>query len=209
LHPDRANRRAAVSRSDSSRRSWTVVGALASVSILAAACATQPAGTQAPPPEFKFVDAPFATQGRMSARHRNDAVAVHFEWTHRPPRDDLVVTTPLGQRVAELTGDASVPRVEVRKADGTVSEAPDWTTLTRQALGFPLPVTGLAAWVRGEPRSGAQYSVETDANGRVAVLRQDGWEVVYDYADAQARMPQRLRVNYPEFEIRVVIDEWQ
>lgn len=178
------------------------------MSLAVAGCATQPAGT-ARAPEFKFVDAPFSAQGRMSARHGNDAVAVHFDWTHRPPRDDLVVTTPLGQRVAELSGDASVPRTEVRKADGTSAEAPDWTTLTERALGFPLPLLGLAAWARAEPRAGAPYTVETDAEGRVALLRQDGWEVVYDYAGATARMPQRLRVSYPEFELRVVIDRWQ
>ena len=209
MPPDRASRRSAASHGGSSCHSWIAAGAIAAVSLLVAACATPPGATQAAAPEFKFTDAPFAAQGRMSARHGNDAVAVHFEWTHRPPRDDLAVTTPLGQRVAELSGDASVPRVEVRKADGTTAEAPDWTTLTERTLGFPLPLLGLAAWVRAEPRAGTPFTTETDAQGRVALLRQDGWEVVYDYADGAARMPQRLRVSYPEFEIRVVIDRWQ
>ena len=41
-------------------------------------------------------DEPFAIDGRLSARRGNDAVAVAFAWTHAPPRDEFVVTTPLG-----------------------------------------------------------------------------------------------------------------
>jgi outer membrane lipoprotein LolB len=177
--------------------------------LLVAACAGTPPGTRRPAPEFAFADLPFAADGRLSARHAGDAVAVHFAWRHDPPRDELIVTTPLGQTVAELSGDTAAGRVEVRLADGRRAGASDWPTLTERALGFPLPVSGLAAWIRAEPRRGSAYSVEADAEGRVAVLRQDGWEVVYDYADDGARAPLRGRITYPEFEIRVVIDRWR
>jgi outer membrane lipoprotein LolB len=175
--------------------------------LLAACAGTSPDG--AAPGPAAYVDTPFTATGRLSARHGREAVAVHFEWSHRPPRDELAVTTPLGQTVAELSGDAAQPRVEVRTADGRTAEAADWSSLTEQALGFPLPVEGLAAWIRGAPHPGAGYARETDREGRVALLRQDGWEIVYDYPDAAARAPLRLRITYPEFEIRVVVDEWR
>lgn len=178
------------------------------VALLVTACAGVP-GAQRPAPEFTFADLPFAADGRLSARHAGDAVAVHFTWRHDPPRDELIVTSPLGQTVAELSGDTAASRVQVRMADGRRAEAADWPTLTERALGFPLPVSGLAAWIRAEPRRGSAYAVEADDEGRVALLRQDGWEVVYDYADAAARTPLRVRVTYPEFEIRVVIDRWR
>ena len=158
--------------------------------------------------EIRFVDTPFTAEGRLSARHARDAVAVNFAWTHDPPRDELAVTSPLCQTVAELSGNAAAGRVEVRTADGRHAEAADWTTLTERALGFPLPVSGLSAWIRGAPRPGAPFTAEADREGRVALLRQDGWEVVYDYPDAAARLPLRLIVTYPEFEIRVVVDRW-
>ena len=53
-------------------------------------------GTMKAPSKLGPVDQPFAIDGRMSARRGNDAVAVSFAWTHSPPRDELVVTTPLG-----------------------------------------------------------------------------------------------------------------
>jgi len=182
---------------------------LALATWLLAGCAVAPPGIPVPGPEIAYVDAPFTAVGRLSARRGPDAVAVHFAWTHRPPRDELSVTSPLGQTVAELAGDAAARRVEVRTADGRRAEASDWATLTERALGFPLPVSGLAAWIRGAPHPNAAYTREADREGRVAVLRQDGWEVVYDYPDAAARGPLRLRLTYPELEIRVVIDEWR
>jgi outer membrane lipoprotein LolB len=151
----------------------------------------------------------FAIDGRLSARAADQAVAAHFTWTHDPPRDELAVATPLGQTLAELSGNDVEGRVELRLPDGRRDEARDWTTLTSRALGFPLPVSGLASWVRGIPRAGTPHTVEPDAGGRAVVLRQDGWEIVYSYADATARRPSGLRLSYPDVEVRVVIDAWR
>jgi outer membrane lipoprotein LolB len=182
------------------------VGAIAA--LLLAGCALTSAPV-APTREIPFVDSAFTAAGRLSARHSREAVAVNFAWTHAPPKDELVVTSPLGQTVAELSGDAAAGRFEVRTADGSRAEAADWTALTERALGFPLPVAGLGAWIRGAPHPGADYTVESDREGRAAVLRQDGWEVVYDYPDAATRLPLRVRITYPEFEIRIVVDTWR
>jgi len=150
-------------------------------------------------------DAPFTAEGRLSARHGSDAVSANYRWTHAPPRDQLSLSTPLGQTVAELTGDASVPYASVRGTDGRTVEASDWSSLTTRALGFPLPVTGLASWIRGGPHPGSAFRSETDAQGRATLLRQDGWEIVLDYADAGATTPSRLRLAYPDVEVRIAV----
>jgi outer membrane lipoprotein LolB len=187
-----------------------VVGVLAvSAALLLAACAgPSPPGT-VPALPFASVAEPFAAEGRLSARYGSNAATVHFTWSHRPPRDDLAVTSPLGQTIAELSGDATAGRVEVRTAEGRRDEAADWTSLTERTLGFRLPVEGLAAWMRAAPHADAAYSIETDGEGRVSLLRQAGWEIVYDYPDIAARRPFRLRITYPDLEIRIVIDQWQ
>ncbi len=97
----------------------------------------------------------------------------------------------------------------MRTGDGHRAEASDWEALTQQAFGFPLPITGLAAWIRGVPRGGAPYAIEPDTAGRTAVLRQDGWEIVYGYADGPGAVPSRLRLVYPDIEIRIVVDRWR
>ena len=114
----------------------------------------------------------------------------------------------MGQTIAELDGDASVPRVEARLADGRRESARDWAELTTRAVGFELPVAWLAAWVRAAPHGEAPHSAEIDASGRVSVLSQSGWEIVYGYADGAAARPSRLRLAATGVEIAIVVDRW-
>ena len=181
---------------------------LAVVIALISACASLPPTSPVVVPAADPRES-FAIEGRLSARSPAEAVTVQFAWSHDPPRDDVTIATPLGQTVAILSGDGATSKVEVRLPDGRRDEAGDWTTLTGRALGFPLPVDGLAAWVRGAPRDGAPHSAEPDRFGRLAVLRQDGWEIVYAYPDDASRRPNRLRLTFPEVEVRVVVDAWR
>ena len=154
-------------------------------------------------------DESFAIDGRLSARRGGEVVALAFAWTHWVTRDEFVVTTPIGLAVAELSSDALTRRVEVRTADGRRDEASDWATLTERVVGFPLPVGGLAWWAQGVPRADAPHSVERDGAGRANVLRQDGCEIVYSYADDSALRSSRLVLTCNDVEIRIVIDRWR
>jgi outer membrane lipoprotein LolB len=182
--------------------------ALAAFAALIVGCASLP-----PPPgaEIPFTeDAPFTIAGRISARRGDAGVAGHFTWVHDGERDSIDLATPLGQILARLTGDAK--GVNVRLQDGRVEHATDWNELTERAFGVTIPVAGLAFWVRGVPRPAAQFTVERDGGGRVSVLRQDGWEVSYAYADAASPRPSRVDLGYPgadAIDVRVVVDPWQ
>jgi outer membrane lipoprotein LolB len=180
---------------------------VAAFALVVTGCASVPS---VPPAAGRFAgDAAFAIDGRLSARRGRDAAAIAFAWTHAPPRDEFIVSTPLGQTIAEITGDASIPRVEVLRADGRRDDASDWATLTERVVGFPLPVAGLSLWAQGAPRAGVPHDAEIDAAGRTGVLRQDGCEIVYAYADESARRPSGLRVMCHDLELRIVIDRWR
>lgn len=145
----------------------------------------------------------------MSARRGNDGVTVHFTWQHAPAVDRFDVSTPLGQVVARMQRDASGVRVE-RPGEAPVAYA-SWDALTEAVLGVAIPVEGLAAWIQGAPASSRAAAVEADASGRAGVLREQGWEVVYAYADAASPRPSRLSMRYPgsePVEVRLVIDRW-
>lgn len=178
------------------------------VALALAACATPAPAPVTMAPIVPLSDAAFGVDGRLSARRGDDGIAVGFSWRHDPPRDALTVTTPLGQVVAELAGDAARHEVEIVLADGRREVASDWPALTSRALGFSLPVAGLSAWVRGAPHGASAWTVEADASGRAGVLRQDGWEIVYGYADDGERRPARLRLVGSETEMRIAIDRW-
>ena len=166
-------------------------------------CASAPPLGSEPP---VLADRAFETQGRLTARHGADAVSANFRWTHAPPKDALELSTPLGQMVAELTGDAAAHIAQVRLSDGRTLQASDWATLTQRALGFPLPVTGLASWIRGGAHPGSPYRSETDAHGRTTLLRQDAWEILFDYGDDASDTPVRMRMSYPDVEVRIALD---
>jgi outer membrane lipoprotein LolB len=152
----------------------------------------------------------FDIAGRLSARHGSDALTANFRWRHASQRDELELASPLGQTVALLSGDAS--NVRLQAADGRVSTASDWSALTAQGLGWPLPVDGLAFWIQGAPHPGSAFSTETGDDGRVALLRQDGWTIVYHaYTQAAAPdwRPARMTLSYPDVELRIAVDRWQ
>jgi outer membrane lipoprotein LolB len=152
----------------------------------------------------------FDIAGRLSARRGAEGVAANFTWSHRPDGDVIDVASPMGQTLARLSGDAAGVRVE-RPGQAPLASA-DWDVLTREVFGVPVPVQGLSAWVVGAPRAGVPFGNERDAAGRISVLRQSGWEIVYAYADgAPAAQPTRLVMRYPDTEIvevRLVVDRW-
>jgi outer membrane lipoprotein LolB len=176
--------------------------------VLLAACAS------APPPSMRTTadaaDTPFSIAGRISARRGDAGVAGAFTWTHDAAHDAIDLSTPLGQTLAKLEGGAN--GVEVRLPDGRTQTAATWRELTERAFGVTIPVDGLSAWVRGVPRAVEPFTIERDARGRTALLRQQGWEVVYAYADDAAERPLRASLSYPgpdTIEVRVVVDRWQ
>ncbi len=154
-----------------------------------------------------FADSDFAVAGRLSARHGDDALTGSFDWRHRQDADAITLSSPLGQVMATLA--RSDGAVSMTLADGRRAQADTFEALTAQAFGVPLPVSGLTYWIRGQPHAGAAFAVERDAASRANVLRQDGWEIVYSYADDTALLPRRLTLAYPGIDMRVVVDRWQ
>jgi len=176
---------------------------------LLAACASLPPAT--PASAIADVgDTPFSIGGRISARRGDAGIAGSFTWVHDATHDAIDLSSPLGQMLAKLEGGAD--GVMVRLPDGRTQSAATWRELTERAFGVTIPVDGLAAWVRGVPRKAAPFTVERDSRGRVALLRQQGWDVVYSYADDAAERPFRASLSYPgaeAVEVRVVVDRWQ
>ena len=187
----------------SPRRRGTSVVALIAFATIVTGCAT-PGTRVSGAPAAVLPDVAFEVAGRLSARHGKEAAAANFRWNHTPGRDALTLATPMGSTLARLQGDESEVRLEL--PDGRNARAPDWESLTANVLGTPIPVRGLASWVRGSPHPRSAHDVERDAHSRIVVLRQDGWEIVYGYA-ADER-PRSLRLTYPDTEIRLVLDSW-
>lgn len=169
-------------------------------------CATSP---PVPP---GAIDAPlplnWTLAGRLGIETDEQSLSGHIQWQHRAESDDVLMTSPLGQGVARI----------VRTADGVTLEVPnqparhasDAEELTRAALGYRLPVSGLSWWVLARPAPGRAYQATYDDAGRLAQLKQDGWVIDYlQYAAAAPLRPRKLVVAREGLQIRLVADSWE
>jgi outer membrane lipoprotein LolB len=184
------------------RRAWARV-LVPAVACAIGACATVPS---APPVALLDRDTPFTVEGRIAAKHAGEGLVARFAWRHEPPDDAIELATPLGTTMATL--EASPRGARATLSDGRVFEDADADRLAARTLGLPLPVSGLAWWLRAAPRPGVEHAIERDARGRVAVLRQGGWAIVYAYPDDDARRPSRLDARFPDLEVRIAIEAW-
>lgn len=163
-----------------------------------AACATAPG----PAP----TEASFELSGRVAVRSAQEAASGRLFWRHGPAFDDLMISTPLGQGVAEITRRGE--RYTLTTADSHRVSASDPEALTEQALGWRLPLAGLPDWVLGKRYSDAEGETRYGQNGRPQLIRQLGWRIEYLAYDEQAGLPSRLRLTRDGLDIRLTIDSW-
>jgi len=169
---------------------------------LAAGCASVPPAV----PAVAIPAANWMLQGRIGVQAGEQSLSGNIRWQHSVEADEVLVTSPLGLGVARI----------VRNADGVMLEAPNRPprrapaaeSLTREALGYALPVAGLAWWVQARPDPARSFEATHDGAGRVMQLKQDGWVIDYLQYAADAR-PRKLVVAREGLEIRLGADSWQ
>ena len=148
----------------------------------------------------------FVIEGRFSLRQNEQNHSGRLRWKHAGGSDEVLLASPFGQGVAEIVADSR--SASLTTSDGKTYSAVDAESLTEQVLGYRLPLSLLADWVRG--RLVPEHVAERDASGRPLALRHEDWRVAYEYdSDAPDALPGRLfaeRVGV--FELRLRIDEW-
>lgn len=152
--------------------------------------------------------ATFALNGRISIDHHGTRHSAGLRWTHKAQSDEMLLLTPLGQTAARVYRDAHQATLD----DGDKHyQADDVETLMQQELHWHLPLGGLHQWVLGMAAAGNPAQIERDDNGRITLLRQDGWEVRYlRYADTSPdSLPKRLQLIHEDLQMQLLIDEWE
>ena len=175
-----------------------MIRALAAAAIvLVAGCAQAPLS----PPQGELE---FHVLGRIAARYAGDGFTGNVDWRHARNGDDMLIGTPLGQGVARIVREGEA--VQITTANGREYRAPDAETLTEQALGFRLPLEGMADWVRGQATAGAR-TVSTSPDGTIRVLEQNGWRI--EYLSYEGGRPKLMQMQYPGVQLRFVVTEWK
>jgi outer membrane lipoprotein LolB len=154
--------------------------------------------------------------GRLSVNYQKDgrpeSVTGNFSWIQRPGRIDVSLASPLGQTIAAIS--VTPESATLTQAERAPRVAQDIDTLSAQALGWSLPVSGLRDWLQG-------YA--TDANGKRfvaspannSVYTKDGWRLRFvSWQDDKAAPPMPRRIDAERsasadsdaLAIRIVID---
>ena len=163
---------------------------------LLGACAALPEHRVVPPGGFEL-------SGRVAVLHSKESGSARIFWRHSPDTDEMLLTSPVGQSVAKISREGD--RYRLLTGDNKEYRARDPESLTEQALGWRLPLSGLSDWVQGR----ASPDRPAEVSGRAGAgldIRQDGWTVAYEeFRDGR---PYRLRLSRESVEIRLVVDEW-
>ena len=169
-----------------------------------AACASVSQAPEALPARDDL--AAFALEGRFSLRHQDKNYSGRLSWRHSAAGNEVLLSSPFGQGMAEITSNDQGARLTTN--DGKVYSAPDSEALTQQVLGYALPLTRLADWVRA--RGGAGGAAERDVHGRILRWHHEGWTIDYSYeSDAAQAPPSRIFAEQAGgIELRLRIDEW-
>ena len=153
---------------------------------------------------------PFDLLGRVLVSYGGGAFSANLRWQHAALQDEIWLMTPTGQTVAYIveSGDSAT----LKSADQKTYRAGSVEALTKQALGWALPLSLLQYWVRGNPAPGfTPTSLERGAGDRLVALTQNGWRVTlaYNTEGDNAGLVRRLDLNDGSNEIRFVIDTWR
>ena len=155
--------------------------------------------------------ADFNLLGRISIQDQNQRLSGSFRWQHLAISDEILLFTPLGQAVAEITKDQEGVRLINSKLEAFY--ASDVESLTEEVLGWRLPLNGLQYWIQGTHSPATAAEKDLDSKDQVVAIRQDGWKVHYSsYTPAQLNqipLPKLLDLTYTNLRIRLVVDDWK
>lgn len=141
----------------------------------------------------------FEASGRMGVKENERGSYANFDWLRTAAVQLFEVKTPLGNSVGRLCQDSG--GVQAVASDGQVYRAATTTELSRQLLGYDLPVAYIDRWANGLRVPGEPYSVLPDDR-----LQQMGWKIQRNLGeDGQVRM---LLLERTGLSLRLVFDRF-
>ncbi|MES2323743.1 MAG: outer membrane lipoprotein LolB [Pseudomonadota bacterium] len=135
--------------------------------------------------------------GRLSVNYTREGqpetLSGKFSWSQVPGVVDVTLASPLGQTIAKIV--VTPESATLIQSDRQPRVARDIDTLTAQALGWSLPVSGLRDWLQGYATAadGKRFAASPAAN---SVTTPDGWRLTFvTWQDGKAARPTPKRID--------------
>ncbi|SOB76503.1 outer membrane lipoprotein LolB [Marinobacter sp. LV10R510-11A] len=152
-------------------------------------------------------------RGKLAVRQPSDSgTAIINHWIQQGEAYDLALSSSfLGMGSTTLKG---VPGfIELTLSNGETYRSGDPEALVKAATGWQLPLQSLTRWIRGLPALDGDFLLLFDDQGKLAMIRQAGWEIRYDrwhepQGDRPA-LPARVTALKEQKRIRVAVSRWK
>ena len=94
---------------------------------------------------------------------------------------------------------------------GKSYQATDAETLTRDVLGWTLPLKGLSDWALGRPSASPIEHSAWNAQGQLTLLEQDGWKIEFDNYQQQGAysLPGKVYLKSTQLNLKLLVERWQ
>lgn len=118
--------------------------------------------------------------GRIAINYSKDgkkeSLSGKFTWKQNATDTSVTLISPTGQTVAVIS--VTPTSATLKRGGEPTRTAPDLDSLTRQTLGWTLPVSGLRDWLQGHAVA-ADSSRFTASPSSDTVVTRDGWKLDY------------------------------
>lgn len=150
----------------------------------------------------------FSLNGRVAVKLDDHGYTASLRWRHSATRDSLRLLSPIGSVVGEIEADGN--GATLTTGDKKIYRSNDAQALTREVLGWDLPLAGLRYWVTGRADPAAPVQAEDrDDRQRLKSLIQNDWRIAYLEYFGDSALPARLGLTYERLNLRLIIERWE
>ena len=146
--------------------------------------------------------------GKLSMDDGADGGSGNLNWQVRDTESQMKFRGALGRGAWQLaTGPGFA---ELQRSDGSLVRSASVSELVETETGWHIPVDSLKWWVLGIAAPGVTERLDLDQQGRVQVMRQDGWDITFDrYRQfGEVELPGRMDAVRGEYRVKMAVSKW-
>jgi outer membrane lipoprotein LolB len=149
--------------------------------------------------------------GSLGITHDNHSDIATFSWEKNNNHYAINIHSPLNLKNVHISGNNANVTLWLSTTKQVSAKTPE--ELLQKQMGWMLPVSNLAYWIKGlpAPASNARKNITLDANNRLSELKQMGWQIQYtDFTSINGvDLPTKIRLQTRDFRMKLVIKEWK
>ncbi len=184
------------------------------ISALLVACTSQGPRVQDPLGNQQGFEAQLQALGEWSLRGRiavsdgQTGGSASIKWHVEPGCYDMDLRTALGQNTWRLFGNDHGAMLESSKDGRFYANTAE--ELLEARLGWQVPLSYLADWVRGARAPIPVQSLKFDKRGRLEQIVQGGWTIKFEgrlIVDSYV-MPRKITAQNQSYKVKLIVHEW-